>query len=115
MNNKPSVDTEQDINLRPFLAGMVNISTAHIPEHTAIALGQDEGKNGSPALWSRLSYVYFHEYGWIVSCSDDAAEAVREDHPELSDLIKRCRGVWANFLKLDCDAEKVLGLPTFEW
>lgn len=115
MSKSQTVDPLEELNLGPFMVGMVNIATAHIPQHTAIALGQDQGKSGTPALWDRLSYVYFHEYGWIVVCSEDAAESVRENHPELSELIRLCLGVRAQYLKLDCDADEVAGLPTFNW
>lgn len=114
MNNKQSAAAELKAKMRPFLVGMLNMSTAHIPKLTAIALGEDEGKSGKPELWDTLSYVYFHEYGWIVNCSEDAAEAVREHHPELAALIRRCLDVSAAFLKLDCDADVVPDLQTFE-
>ncbi|WP_031364628.1 hypothetical protein [Caballeronia sordidicola] len=115
MNSIQNVATHQEVNLRPFQVGMINISTTHIPKHTALALGNDEGKSGKPDLWDTLSHVYFHEYGWIVWCSSDAAEAVRESHPELAALIRRCLDINAACLKLDCDADVVPELATFDW
>jgi hypothetical protein len=115
MNSTQTVAATQEVTLQAFKVGMINISTSHIPQGTALALGNDEGKSGKPELWDTLSYVYFHEYGWIVCCTSDAVEAVRDSHAELAALIQHCLDAGADYLKLDCDAGVVPKLPTFDW
>lgn len=91
---------------------MLDISTAHIPKHTADALG-DATSDKKPELFDAISYVHYHEYGWIIHTSE--VEAVRSQHPELAALIELAKRNGAEHLKLDCDAPKIEGLASFEW
>lgn len=91
---------------------ILNVSTGHIPKHTADALGSPESKD-KPQLWDTLSYVYYHEYGWIIFA--DANAEIRESHKELADLLIFAKNNGATYLKLDCDAETLDGIPTFDW
>lgn len=101
------------VDLAPCLLKMIDISTAHIPKHTADALGSP-GDADKPALWDELSYVYYHEYGWIIFVAR-MPEELQPQHPELSTLFDLCLANDVGHLKLDCDAPTVEGLPTFEW
>lgn len=94
---------------------LVDISTAHIPKHTADALDSKPGDADASELQENLIYTPWGEYGWIIYCGADEAEEVRESHPELSDLMSLCASQGICFLKLDCDASKVDGLPVFNW
>ena len=87
---------------------VLDISTGHIPKHTADALDADR-----PELYDALSYVHYHEYGWIIHASND--DEVNDSHPELARLIRLTRELGAEHLKLDCDAPLVEGLPVFKW
>lgn len=91
---------------------MLDISTGHIPKHTADALG-DASSEKKPELYDQISYVHYHEYGWIIHTSD--ANAVRSEHPELAHLLELAKKNGADHLKLDCDAPKVEGLASFDW
>lgn len=103
------------VNLSQYVEKMVCVTTGHIPLHTAEALGQDQGKSGEPALWNDISYVFFHEYGWIVHVSEDAASTVKQAHPELANLIELCIKQGIAYLRLDSDGLHVDGLQAFEW
>lgn len=91
---------------------MLDISTSHIPKHTADALG-DLDQMGESELYDTLSYVHYHEYGWIIHVSNE--EQILESHPELSRLITMTRQLGFQHLKLDCDAPSIEGLPVFNW
>lgn len=93
---------------------MLELSTAHIPRRSAEALG-DAGNPGTPPLWNVISYVHFPEYGWIIYCGSPPPEELQQDHPELGNLMKVAKENGALYLKLDCDALKAAGLPTFDW
>jgi hypothetical protein len=103
-------------NLKRFNVGCISISTGHIPKHTADLLGNEGRVPADTTLWDAISYTFWHDYGWIIWCCHDHAEAAREaGHPELADLIKMCADKDICFLQLDGDAEVVGGLPTFDW
>lgn len=104
-----------DLKILSAITPLVDISTAHIPKHTADALGSKPGDADASELQDNLMYSHWGEYGWIIYCGDDEAEEVRERHPELSDLMSLCSSQGISFLKLDCDAPKVDGLPVFNW
>lgn len=94
---------------------MVDISTAHIPAHTAQALGHDAEYPSRADLFNKLVYTHWSNYGWIICCTCDNPEDTMNEHPELAKLMSLCIEQGVEFLKLDCDAEKIKGLPTFEW
>lgn len=96
---------------------LLDVSTAHIQQGTALALGNpDEVKRGAePALWHSLSYIFYHDYGWIIFCGNGSAELVQDTHPELATLIQICVDNEILYLKLDADSPTVEGLPTFDW
>ena len=86
------------------IQNIIDISTAHIPEHTAKAL---EGKS-----ITELAYEPWSDYGWVIWIGADYAD---EEHKELNDIIKYCQEHGIDYLKLDCDADVVEEFPTFEW
>lgn len=102
------------VPLRQCFLAMLELSTAHIPRHTAEALG-DSGMPESPALWDLISYVHFHTYGWIIYCGSPLPEELQQVHPDLGNLMKVAKESGALYLKLDCDAVKAEGLPLFDW
>ena len=87
---------------------MIDISTAHIPEHTAKAL---EEKSITELVYESWSESW-SDYGWIIWVDADYAD---EEHKELNDIIKYCQEHGIDYLKLDCDADVVEEFPTFEW
>lgn len=91
---------------------VLDISTAHIPKYTADSLDAPDPQV-KPELYDALSYVRYHEYGWIIHASND--DEVNDSHPELARLIRLTRELGAEHLKLDCDAPLIEGLPIFEW
>lgn len=91
---------------------MLDISTGHIPKHTADALGEPSSEH-KPELFDQLSYVHYHEYGWILHVTN--ANEVRASHPELANLMELAKKHGAEHLKLDCDAPLIEGLASFDW
>jgi hypothetical protein len=109
-SNTHSTET---IELSKNICKLLDLSTAHIPKHTADALGSKDISN--PPLWNDLSYVHYHEYGWIIHCSRDELGDKAQEHPELAALLNLCVDNGIEHLKLDCDAPTVEGLPCFDW
>lgn len=107
-------DQVQAIDVDDALVKMLDISTGHIPKHTADALGQP-GDSAQPALFMTVSYVPYHEYGWIIAVNEEHAENIRETHPELAQLMQLTLAYGATHLKLDSDGIAIEGLPTFDW
>lgn len=105
-------DQRTGADLTPFTQSVLELSTAHIPERTAIALGEGAAC-AHAALWGRLSYTPWHEYGWFI-CTDGYS-LVEEDHPELAAMLEFAGDHGFGFLRLDSDAREYPGLPTFEW
>jgi hypothetical protein len=103
-----------EVDLSEAFVTMVDISTGHIPKHTADALGQP-GDSETPALLNQLSYVSYHEYGWIIAVNAEHAEELREEHPELAHLMLLTIANDGRHLKLDSDGIVIDGLPTFDW
>ena len=118
--NDQAKTTEADLAITPTMRSaleaatvkVLDISTAHIPKRTADALGSADLKDKSE-LYDALSYVHYHEYGWIIHASND--EQIRDSHPELARLIAMTRQLGIEHLKLDCDAPSVEELPVFNW
>lgn len=110
-------------NLKFNTMAMLDVSTAHIPKATADALGDiDYGRFAAgdfPMLWHMLSYVHWHEYGWVIWASEDAVEnAMDAGHPELAAVLRFAINGGFQVVKLDCDAANLpswAGLPVFEW
>ena len=121
----PASDTVNECannSARVFSAGldvhmdlMLNISTANIPQHTAKALGNSGDPTEGIELWSLLSYVHWHDYGWIIYCGASYTDNIREKHRELANLMDFCVARKICYLKLDCDAVKLDGFPEFSW
>lgn len=107
--------TAPDLKTLAAISPLVDISTAHIPKHTAEALDSSASNATASGLQDKLIYTPWGQYGWIIYCGDDEAEEVREAHPELCDLMALCASQGISFLKLDCDAPKVADLPVFNW
>lgn len=95
---------------------LLDVSTAHIPRHTALALGEREPIEDA-ALYSSWSYDRWAGYGWILWVGELAEypDVMRTQHSTLVELLDWARQEGADYLKLDCDAPVVTGLPTFDW
>lgn len=94
---------------------MAEVSSMHIPQHTAEALGQPDTDLAKAELACELNYTRWSDFGWIIYCDAVSALRVQSAHPELSTFIAQCAQQDIPFLKLDCDAAVQLGLPTFDW
>lgn len=96
---------------------VLNVSTGHISKATAEALGDPPDCQHTGVLWNDLSYVGWHEYGWIIWCAGFDEEPL-EDYPDLLALLQFAERNGFEMVKLDCDAPALpaeAGLPTFEW
>lgn len=100
---------------------MLDASTAHIRDTTAKELDQNLQDKEGP-LWDALSYVAWHEYGWIffVPTAPDIAAGLMgpefdKAYPELSAVLSFAAAQGVQYLKLDCDAPEIEALPTFNW
>lgn len=105
-------DQRTGADLTPFTQAVLDLSTAHIPRRTAVALG-DEGDCKQAELWDYLSYTPWHEYGWLIYT--DGYSLIEKEHPELAALLQFASDHGFTFLRLDCDADVYDGLPTFDW
>ena len=113
-------------DMRDVTEKVLNISTAHIPERTAQALGTGTEFTSTDSafhaclvadLWDKISYTPWAVYGWIIWAGHDVDE-IKGEHPELARLMQFAVEYGYTYLKLDCDAEQLpesLGFPTFEW
>jgi len=102
---------------------VLNISTANIPKHTAEALGTSNDYDSKIAvfeacisadLWDKLSYTPWACYGWIIWAGHETDE-IKEEHPQLANLMEYATSKGFTYLKLDCDAEELPGFERFEW
>lgn len=91
------------------------VSTGHIPNHTAKALGRKPGEAAASTLSHILSHVEWFEYGWLIACVSEHADQIADDHPELAELMRICGRAGISYLQLDCDGTTMDGLPTFSW
>lgn len=110
------IESTEQINseLRRCEGRMVRISTAHINDATAHALDRQlRLKKG--VLWESISYVSWHEFGWVIYTGDLPDDAYAGEYPELRDLIEYIHRQGIEHLALDCDAAEIEGLPRWEW
>lgn len=113
-SQKNMIMHSQTPSLSRFIVAILNLATSHIPHHTAKALGEKDSQD-KPALWDTLSYLHFHEYGWLIHCNLGHVEEIQSEHPELANLMRMALSTGAEYLKLDCDAMSCEKLPQFEW
>lgn len=111
--NTSTIGSKQDAQLRMAVARMLNVSTAHIPKRTADALGMQSTSRDTD-LRSILCVVDFDAYGWIIYVCLEAITAA-QGHPELANLMTLARKQGCEYLKLDCDAVTIAGIPEFSW
>lgn len=103
---------------------VLNISTANIPKRTGEALGQCSRPLATEVdffiacarapLYNVISYTPWSTYGWIIWAQHELDE-IKDEHPELAALMKFASEKGFTYLKLDCDANELLGWPRFEW
>lgn len=92
---------------------MLVISSAHIPEHTAEALGDLYGHLEAD-LFHALVYTPWSNYGWIFWAEQEQSDDLNE-HPELANLLQFAKENGYHYLQLDCDADTLSDQPTFDW
>jgi len=92
---------------------MLTISTAHIPKHTAEALG-NHVNHSRAALFNDVIYSPWHDYGWIFMAPQEDL-SFRKKHPELAAVLRFAHNYGCDFVRLDCDADPIDALPTFDW
>lgn len=110
----------------------LSLSSSHIPERSAMALGLCHTVNATrrqrsldidmveactkAELWCTLSYSPWSVYGWMIALSHEAAEDVRQmGHVELAAVLQFALDHGCDYLLLDCDGSPCDRLPTFEW
>lgn len=91
------------------VVSMMDISTAHIPKHTADYLDTLAPQNPFIAVekWG--------DCGWIFWTGNEDYNDECYAHPELLVLLDHCRSFDIAYLKLDRDAEIDGRFPTFNW
>lgn len=97
----------------PSTFRLLDLSTAHVPKHTGIALGLSKDCSNA-ALAKELVYESWAEYGWIIQVTTELP-VVAKEHPELQALLEHCAKHEISYLKLDCDAPTLDGFPVFTW
>lgn len=86
------------------------ISTAHLTQATGVKLTQD----GDTNLWTVCAP---YEHGWFLYMQSDLTALDSDTPPDLLDLFKWAKTDGRNFdyVRLDCDAGAVEGLPLYNW
>jgi len=92
---------------------MLTISTAHIPKHTADALGGLPDHQNAK-LYPEVVYTPWMGYGWVFIAGQDTG-LLEDEHPELAAVLRFAHNYGCDFVRLDCDANPIEALPTFEW
>ena len=89
---------------QPHILPMIEISTAHVKEHTCnVFLQQDN----CPVC------AYQFEYGWFIYVPDEDCDQIVP--LDLKKIFIFARTYGCNFIKLDCDGTLYSTLPTYEW
>jgi hypothetical protein len=92
------------------IAHVITISTAHVSKETASRL--DDADGFSYECW--LSIYNKQDYGWWILV--DSADLEADDMPDdLAACICLARKYDCEWLCLDCDAEVLETLPTYDW
>jgi hypothetical protein len=94
-----------------MIVKMLDISTAHITDSTAVWL-TDVGVNGSSPI-----IVYEKaEYGWLVFVPDMWDEGRADQTPgDLLAVITYAKAIGCTWVMLDCDGERIPELPIYDW
>jgi hypothetical protein len=94
---------------------MLEVSIAHIPQHTAEALAAAVNSQEQPcgiAIW--VNFTKWFEYGWIFhTIVDEGAEL--PEHKALLDLLSYARKEGYMFIKLDSAADELANFPVYSW
>ena len=93
---------------------MVVISTAHIDEETAKML--NEGAEDYPPFCDlEWSPAFARDHGWLFHVA--SVERVVETNPPqcLRNVFAFARALGCEWVMLDCDGDRVDGLPSWEW
>ena len=94
---------------------MLTLSTAHIAKETAQMMDQMyDGKvipGGHP-----VSYLCFDavEYGYLVWANADD-ETIKRYPQEIAEAVRLAKANDCTYIRYDCDALTVEGLPTYDW
>jgi hypothetical protein len=81
------------------------ISTAHVTAETGALF------DNTPQ-WGPACMTWVH--GWMVWADTDA-EDWSEGAPELLHVLRSAHAAGFDWVRFDCDADAVEGLPTWEW
>ena len=92
---------------------IITISTAHIKQETAKAIDVQETEDGFwPAIMAApIPFGYLIPSDWI----PEGEEGLRGIPPEVVKIIEFGNSNGAKFIRLDCDADTVDELETFDW
>lgn len=91
------------------ISKMLTLSTAHITEATSKRLESDPNDNNLGLC------VYSTPYGWFIMIDERTVKDADHLPKELANLIKFANDLDCKVLHLDCDAEIVDYLETFDW
>ena len=99
-----------DLNLAPVMFEILELSNAHIPEHTARAIDGGYMPEG-------IMLISVHDTGWMFYMADPLPRTTLrlQGHGELAALLALAEKHGCYYLKLDADAQVVDGLPIFDW
>jgi len=91
---------------------LLSLSTAHITQKTAHALGAR-----STGLWENLSFERYGDFGWIMYVSSDECliDAIKDEYPDIVNVFNLARANGFHWVWFDCDAPIVEGVTTYEW
>lgn len=84
----------------------LTISTAHLSPATARAFAND--------AYSVPLFFNWGAFGWIVYCHVPAGVWMKE-HPELLPIFALAHEHDCEWVRFDCDGDKVEGLRTWDW
>ncbi len=89
---------------------VLTLSTAHITPDVAAELDA-----GETSAWRKLILCApWFGYGWWIWVPEDTA--TWDEVPScLSAIFRVAHGLGATFVKLDQDAETVVGMPVYDW
>ena len=86
---------------------LLTLSTAHITQQEMQRISDDEAQS---------FVVYPNDYGAFILVEDTGLSCPSEpDMPRLSALAAYARAKGCAWIKLDCDADTIEALPTYDW
>lgn len=96
------------------IQSMLVLSTGHVTEETAKALAATDPTTGKLPNWGPHMVWEGLGYGWMWYADDATFEAA--DFPaEFEAIFKLAVALDCNWVRFDCDGDRVEELPYWEW